>query len=397
MAYVTKGNLYFQDGSKPPIQLTSSGEDSTPVFSDDGEKLVFYRGLVPHDLYTINPDGTQERALVTGDLLATLDSGYDKYTEMISLAYVPGTHQILFNTRQLGQGDIDEKDINRLGSKANLDLLLVNVDTGEIKRLLPKGTGGGFFISPDGSMVAVQAKGHIDVISIDGRVIRHSLITYTPTHPYGLAPNISWKSDSTELIVSLPARDIFDMSGPEAFTIWRYAVDGSTKAQLPFDPPPLDSCCASPDGTWFLYPYYYYPGKTSDQIPHGIYLGNLHGGNVQLYDPNYLSYHWSPDSIHFIFGANGLFLGAINEQPKYIDQGQFLGWLDNNRFLYYGFASGMLWIGDTGKASIPIATSIPRDLTIQGASAFTFIYRDRGMPTESPGTRTARQESIQLH
>ena len=297
MAYIIDGNLYFQDGSKPPLQLTHSEDDRYPVFSDDGEKIIFYRGLVLHELHSINIDGTQEQVLITGSLLEVLGLRYDKFTEIISLAFVPGTHQVLFNTRQLSQADIDQKDFNRLGSKENSDLLSVNIDTGEIKSLLPRGKGGSFFISPDGNMVAVQAQGHIDVMYIDGQMIHSNLITYTPTHPYILALNVSWNSDSTELIVSLPARDVFDMSGPEAYSIWRYAVDGSAKAQLTFDPPPLDNCCASPNGEWFLYSYYYYPGKTSETIPSGLYLSNLQNSSVQFYHPNYLYYHWSLDSL----------------------------------------------------------------------------------------------------
>jgi hypothetical protein len=311
-------------------------------------------------------------------LLESLGLGYDKFTEIISLAYVPGTHKVLFNTRQLSQEDVDQKDINRPGSKENRDLLSVDIDTGEIKSLLSRGKGGIFYISPDGSMVAVQSQGHIDIISIDGQMIHSSLITYTSTHPYILAPNISWTTDSTELIVSLPASEVFDMSGPEAYSIWRYAVDGSTKTQLTFDPPPLDNCCASPDGNWFLYSYYYYPGKTSETILSGLYLGNLQNGGTQFYHPNYLYYHWSPDSVHFVYGTKELLLGGINERPTFIDEGQFLGWLDEGRFLYYGFQNGMLSISEIGKASTTILTNIPTRLPLQGASAFTFVFSDRG-------------------
>ena len=42
MAYTIDGNLYLQDGTNPPIQLTNDERrDHTPVFSDDGEKIVF--------------------------------------------------------------------------------------------------------------------------------------------------------------------------------------------------------------------------------------------------------------------------------------------------------------------------------------------------------------------
>ena len=43
VAYIIDGNLYVQDSGGQPIQLTSSGKDSQPIFSDDGQKLIFRR------------------------------------------------------------------------------------------------------------------------------------------------------------------------------------------------------------------------------------------------------------------------------------------------------------------------------------------------------------------
>lgn len=376
MAYIIGGNLYFQEGNNTATQLTYSGDVSDPKFSADGEKIIFYRGLVPHDLFSINTDGTQESALVTGSLLKAFDSGYDGFTEISSLAFVPGVHQVLFTTLQLSQGDIDRKDFNRLGSEANLDLLSVNIDNAEIKRLLPNGKGGNFSISPNGNMVAIQASGHIDVIDIDGRMISRDFVTYTPTHPYVLNPHVSWTSDSSELIVALPVRDIYDMSGPETYSIWRYAIDSHNRTQLTFEPHPLDNCCASPDGNWFLYPYYYYPGKTNDQIPSGLYLGNMQNDSMELYDSNYLAYYWSSDNEHFIYGETTLFLGSVNERPSLIDNGRFLGWLNAKSFLYYSFEDSMPFVGEVGRDSIPVQTTMPKGLVLQGAGAFAFTFTD---------------------
>ena len=59
MAYVIDGNLFFQDSSDPPLQLTYSGEDWRLVFfSDDGQKVFFFRGVNGQDLYSINVDGS---------------------------------------------------------------------------------------------------------------------------------------------------------------------------------------------------------------------------------------------------------------------------------------------------------------------------------------------------
>jgi hypothetical protein len=376
MAYVIDGNLYFQGGSNPPVQLTKSGDDRYPVFSDDGEKIIFYRGLIPQELYSINIDGTRENLLVTGNLLEALGLGYDKFTEIISLAFVPGTHQILFNTRQLSQADIDQKDFNRLGSKENFDLLSVDTDTGEIKILLPNGKGGSFFISPDASMIAIRAKGHIDIVDVDGQTIRRNLVTYTPTHPYDLRPKIFWNAASTELSVTLPERDIFDMSGPERLLVVRYPLDGSEGVQVAFDPPVLDGIYAvSSDGVWILYFYFYYPGKTDETIPTGFYLGNLQTGESKFYstgtgiDPPV----WSADSRHFVFDY--LFLGVVDRSPTSMGDGHFLGWADANHYLYA--SNGMIVIGDVSGETESFTVDIPQSAVSGRTELFTFHFQDR--------------------
>ena len=166
------------------------------------------------------------------------------------------------------------------------------------------------------------------------------------------------------------------MSGPEAYNIWRYAVDGSIKYQLTFDPPPLDSCCASPDGKWFLYSYGYYPGKTSDKIPSGLYLGDLNDGSAQLYVQYSQLFSWNTDSTHFIFEAGReIFLGAINERPEFIDNGRFLGWPDNSRYLYYHLDRRMIFLGEIGETQIPITTSLPAILPLEGHIFFPLFSR----------------------
>jgi len=64
MAYVLEGNLYFQDGSNPPIQLTNRGEDRSPIlFSESGDKIFFFRGKIADALYSISTDGSNEQVL----------------------------------------------------------------------------------------------------------------------------------------------------------------------------------------------------------------------------------------------------------------------------------------------------------------------------------------------
>jgi Tol biopolymer transport system component len=375
MAYVIDGNLYFQGGSNPPVQLTKSGDDRYPVFSDDGEKIIFRRGLLPYGLYSINIDGTQELALITGDLLDNLGSGYDEYTEIVAFGVVPGTHQVLFNTRQLSPTDIEHMDMNRPGAQENYDLLSVDADTGKIRSLLPQGKGGNFAVSPDGNRVAIQANGHIDVVSIDGQIVIPNLVAYTPTHPYDLRPRIFWKADSTELIITLPVREIADLSGPESLLVGRYPLDGSNSMQVAFDPPVLDGDYdVSPDGNWILYFYFYYPGKTDETIPTGIYLSNLQTGESKLHSTGIGPPIWGPDSRHFVFDY--LFLGVVDGPQIFLNATNFLGWVDAEHYLCV--SNGMIGIGDVNGEIELFDVDIPQtSVSPRYSGLFTFHFQDR--------------------
>jgi len=136
MAYIFEDNLYVQGGSNAPLQLTHGDRDRVPTFSNDGEKIVFLRRFIPHDLYSINADGSREQVLVSGTLLEARGLGYSKLSEIRSFAFIPSTHLVIFNTRELDELDVKMQDWNRTGSNNNDDLLTVDTDSGEIKSLL---------------------------------------------------------------------------------------------------------------------------------------------------------------------------------------------------------------------------------------------------------------------
>jgi len=179
-----------------------------------------------------------------------------------------------------------------------------------------------------------------------------------------------WSADGTELLVTLPVREIYDMSGPETLSVWRYAIDGGGSIKVALDPPLLDGDYSiSPDGNWILYNYFYYPGKTEETITSGLYLGNLRKGGSQLYEPGTLLPTWSPDSKHFIY--NGLFLGVVDGPPVYIGAGSFLGWADASHYLYFNKTIVMAKVGGE---IINISADIPT-MSVQ-PELFSFILLD---------------------
>lgn len=358
-AYINDGNLYLQDSGEKPIRLTNSGEDHNPIFSDDGKKIVFFRGVIPHDMYSINVDGSQEQALVPSELLAALGVGYGDFTEPRSMAFVPSTHLLLFNTHEFMPTEDKLEDSNRFHAKSNQDLLIVDTDTTEIKRLLKSGEAVVFQISPNGKLVGIQASNHINVIGLDDKIIRQNLITFPPAWFNMWEPDIFWTQDSSKLNVVLPIVDgnALNQSGPEPRVIQQYPMDGTLSAEIHLDPPPIgDSFSISPDGNWVFYNYYYYPGKTDETVTAGSYIGNLRDGSSQLVmsleESSYLllgSFNWSPDSKHVISeGQLNLFLSDTNGTISPLTNGRFLGWVDNSKYLYFygGVAMGNIETGE---------------------------------------------------
>jgi hypothetical protein len=223
--------------------------------------------------------------LVTGSLLTALDLGYDDSTETRSMAFVPGTHQLLFNTHEFKPAGLELEDLNRLGAKPNQDLLIVDTDTTEIKMILNAGKGGVFRISPDGKLVGIQTTDHIEVIELNGQVIYGNLATYQTAWLYNIKPDIHWTYDSGKLNIVLPINtgSTLDYTGPEVRTIWQYHMDDGPSIEIQLTPPAIgDSFTISPDGNWIVYTYYYYPGKTDEAVTPGIYVGNLRQGGAQL-------------------------------------------------------------------------------------------------------------------
>jgi len=337
MAYVIDGNLYYQNGGNPPLQLTDSGEDRRPIsFSEDGKRVFFTRG--PQEIYSIDVDGSQEQALVTTDLLLTMVANYDKSTTPCNPILVPHTQLLLFNTCY---HSIESTPLN------HDDLFIADADNNLVRLILPE-KGGYSYVSPNGRMIAVDRQNSIDILGIDGRILYSKIVTYPRSEQISTAGRVYWASDSKELILLLPSKTFVDTFPPPTYTVWRYSLDTHTSVQIQLDPTPtmLGEIWVSPDGNWITYFVH----------NEGMFLGNLQDGSTQAY--HFGSPHeWSPDSMHFIYDADpldaDLSLASINAPPVFIGKGGFIGWLDASRYLYidntYGYA-----IGEIGKEPIAI-------------------------------------------
>jgi hypothetical protein len=347
VAYFTAGQIYVQDSGSQPVLLSHRGEVSSTghpiLMSDDGRKVVHYNGANGRDsanyrVYAINTDGSGYRTLVTGDLLTAFHPGYDINSEIYGLAFVPGTHKLLFNTSEFDPL-ADPTDLEHGYAQPNHDLLLADTDTGNIKQILQPGKGGIFMVSPNGKLVAVLTADHIDVLDINGQIIHSDLVTYPQIWKYNRV-QLSWSADSQSLIVLLPINSSSDdTDGPEPLSLWKYPMDGQLADEIRLTPAPMGSSFeVSPDGNWIVYTYFFYEGKTDPNGQFGVYLGNLRDGTSRLLlgegthgSPQFFS--WSPDSQHFLAEGTELFLGDIQSNMVPIGGGSVLGWVDASHYL----------------------------------------------------------------
>jgi hypothetical protein len=364
MVYTVNGSLYLKDGGNLPFLLTDTGNDHpSPIFSEDGEKIVYYRGAWGR--FSINADGSEEMSL-------GIQSG--RHT------FIPGTHQLLLNetypcqVKQGGEGDV-----------CSTSFFLVNTDTREIKEILGSAFADGFYprenfkMSPDGKLISVARSGRIDIFNISGDILYPTIAAYTISSPEELVPIQHWTSDSRALILILPADPRAGSAFPNPiYSVWQYILGGQA-VRIPFDnTQPLfstygcfENTFVSPDGEWML--YFREPS---------LYIGNLRGRSTQLYSEGCTwVVFWSPDSKHFIYriGLTEYFLGSVDKSPIPVGLGEFIAWMDADHYVYRNNADGetKILVGEIIGETIEnyeTGISVPNN-----ATDFAFVFPGRGI------------------
>jgi hypothetical protein len=343
-ASIIDGNLYVQNGNGQNVQLTHSKADHDPFFSDDGKKIIFYRGYTNNDLYAIDTNGGNEQQIVDVPLLAVQDGGQIK-----ALTFIKNTHILLFNIYICGKQPEDYPFADCFVSTYS-----VNADSGETKEIGQKVSGfsadeHNFELSPNQQYVSIAGSGHINVFSFSSghfKLAYFGAFAYSVTRGYVFLPYQYWLPDSSGLIiVSAGARESnAPPDPPKYYAAWRYTIRNNTATRISLSPLiTLYSGCnfsVSPDRNWILFLGY----ETADiaEMP-SLYLGNLMDGSTKKLEQKLnadcpSSYYqsgrrWSPDSKYYAFEGT---LFAVNGLPIAIS-GYFTDWLDATHYLYTVF------------------------------------------------------------
>jgi hypothetical protein len=344
VVFTRDNNAWLWTATGGERQLTTDGGVNQVLLSDDKGVVAFRRG---NGLWAVNSDGSNERQLVKESDLPVPQEGElaDYITGMTinQLAWIPGSRELLFNTRMLSDGP---------GLLLSDDLWRVNTDPQSVLSLdylfLP-GDGGNFAIAPDGNRVAVITPDSISLTTINGED-KQRIFGYTPVSTYSefwYYARPVWSPSSDVLGVVIPPPDRLGMEN-QAFGIWRLHTDGTPAGLMgtiearganPLPEPEisptlemiayLSSPEVEPERTDLLFVSW------EDRIADPIFYTSRADG----------FYDWSPGGERFSFtrppgeiAAVSLFTGQMDEEPRPVGNGESVAlnvqWLDDNSYLY---------------------------------------------------------------
>ena len=357
VVYTDGGNAWILEGSNPPLQLTTSGLVEDVRISDDGLKVVFTRRPAldsPVELRSVNHDATGETVLLTPaqfDALYPLGSAL--HNDISQFDFVPGTHDLLFNTRSLFEGP---------GLAKHDNLRTIDTDTGAHTEVFPPGSGGDFAVAPDGTRMAIVRPDAVDLANPDGSNHQVGLVTYAHVITYSeylfyVTP--LWRPDGNEVGVVIPSAD--PLAPPLSGTVWRIPAAGGTASALP-----------AISGQFFMLGVGFEPLLAPD-LAHvaftrptatpnvwDLYIANPDGSGASLVATGGLQWAgWAPDGVHFVYSIGGpmnLQLGTVGGAAVPLVVGTGLTWINSTDYLYLSGSSGAWTLnhGSLGAAAIPL-------------------------------------------
>jgi dipeptidyl aminopeptidase/acylaminoacyl peptidase len=337
LVYLQNQDIYLRLGTGSSRQLTHGEQVHQLRISPDGQLVAFTRSVDEYheELWAIGTDGNGERKLVGVDELSAIDPRALAVVPDM-LAWIPGTHLVAFNTRQIIEGP---------GSAMYNDLHLVNADSRQIQTLLPPSQGGQFFPSPDGTQFAVTSPTSISLIDVNGSNLRRDVLVYEPVTTYSeyqYAAQPVWEANSTGLLAAIPPPD--PLAVPlQSTTLWQVPIDGSKARQLG----------SIATGSFFGMDVYYSPDRSHilylnssgnpDQNLRALHIARPDGSQDSIYvtAKDLTISSWVPDSLHFAFSLGnpavlqlarigGQFQPVADVSASPLD----LRWIDDEQFIY---------------------------------------------------------------
>jgi hypothetical protein len=338
IVYTSAGEAWSLETGGAPRQITHTGGVQSVVISDDGRRVAYLRrdsADAPPELRAVDSDGADDLLLLSSaqaDSLHPLD-GFLRI-EPSSFDFIPGSHDLFFNTRAVAEGP---------GLLKFDDLYQVNANTAHLEQILPPEQGGDFSVSPNGSQIAIVQPDSISMANIDGSALRKDLVTFDPVLTYSeyqYYPLVVWAADSSAAMVLIPSRE--PLGADPTASIWRIPAHTGPAVRLSTIP-----------GEFFFFGMGTHP-LVSPDLAHVAFarqtttpnitqliIANVDGsGEVEHGTGRFFWQGWAPDSDHFLYGSDQpslLQLGRLGGGYSVVEEGTDTRWLDASSYLFlYG-------------------------------------------------------------
>lgn len=344
VVYVKNLNAYIWTQSGGSIQLTSSGDVRDVRISPDGQVIAFTRnpGSFTEELWALNNDGSNSRLLVSSaELVATysgdpadMPAGIGVY----QFGWQPGTHNLYYSTRPLFEGP---------GYGSYDDIHMVNSDDLSKANIFTAPSGGKFYFSPNGNMMAIVTSTGISLSNADGSDLHPSVLTYPAVitySEYSYYPRPVWAPDSSGLRVVIPPGDPLATPLPPS-NLWYISADGSpatANGNILASPFIWPDNAISPDLSriGYISPV----GAPADNL-RDLHISNADtSSDVVFLGSEQSSFEgWLPNSTQFVFKVNsgsapGVHVGTVGGGyvTLSVDPGSMsnITWQDNTHYLF---------------------------------------------------------------
>jgi dipeptidyl aminopeptidase/acylaminoacyl peptidase len=285
VAYVRDGRIWVDAGDSGAWPVTAGPGDDAPVFSPNGQWILFRRMLpVEGD----QPPLWELRLASLNGALEKPVAGQHNLPGRVPLEPVwsPDGSQIAFETQpQCGM------------CRPNEDLWIYDLASETAKTILYEEEGGRKIFSPDGKFLAISSRVEIFVIDVNGKN-RRTLLVYDPIiyldgYHY---PLLAWTQDSQAMLAAVPPKDQMQLlmgqapdSTESRTSLWRLWLNGD--ADLLAQLERVNGSMWSPDSSLFAY---------SEIGTARLVIAAVDSGAI-VYESVGLFENWSPDSRHFTF------------------------------------------------------------------------------------------------
>ncbi len=373
VAYVQDGNLHVWDSQTFQTEtIFSSGDVTAVAVSDDGQVIAFLRstlvggldGYLQSALWAIDRNLGNPRELVPAEIIRQrFDPREGESALVAQLAWIPGTHRLLYNGWEYQHRGEGESHATPRG------LYLVDADTLQETELVPIGDGLRFVPSPDGSRIALLFLDRFGFITPDAGVVPTEVLTFPAwksTAP--IFPGGAWTLDGRAFVLAAPIEAAEEHVWN--FALWRVPLDGVPPQPLAMVTEPIypESITLTPGGDLAAY---YSNVMSGEPGANRWFIVPLSGETGPLAtSPTYRSLwatlNWSPSGAAYAIHEDGM----VQLCPGSISLTDFCGepvdlggpvaalrWLDDDRYLFLTGESSTLFLGSLSGTHIPIVSA----------------------------------------